>query len=259
MAYGLEEYGDEMYDALYPAYQDFQQGTVDPYKAYLWSMFTQQPIVNPYSDRIESAQGDLDKLNSYNLKNRPDNMGVFEYFRTYPEREKQKSELSASIEDMMKRSEAFPTGTPTLGYTEDQKNEMFKQASGQIHGARSSFQKDLGKTMAAQGMTQTGAPVAAMKSYDTNMGRDLSGAKTNIEVADAEAKRADKWNALSGYNTGMATDLQNRSSLEDMYNMISQLKSQSANIEAGKDANSFWNNIKSSFGRSIGTGFGTWG
>jgi hypothetical protein len=117
------------------------------------------------------------------------------------------------------------TDPSARGYDPATVNSMYGRQADALSGARTGFQKNMGSTLAAQGMTGTGAAMRGLMNYDKDYAANLRGAGRDVELANAEAKRSDLWNAGQGMlNTGQAMrdtsqGYQNLQNLQNQYQL----------------------------------------
>lgn len=89
------------------------------------------------------------------------------------------------------------------GYDAATVNEMRGSATGALAGARRSQLQDINRNVAASGMGNTGLGVrAAMQSGRDYMAQQRT-ANRDVDLAQAEAKRNDLWNAQRAWEGGL--------------------------------------------------------
>ena len=173
------------------------------------------------------------------------------------------------------------TDPSARGYDQSTVNSMFGRQADALSGARGAFQKSAGQQLAAQGLSNTGAGMRALMNYDTGYGANMRSAARDVELANAEAKRSDLWNAGQGAERVASGwgDIQGR---EDAWkNANAQLRAQALGMNqsalggetdlqalasgqygqmAGqlqqKNRPGFWGNLGSSLAQGFGSGLG---
>lgn len=125
------------------------------------------------------------------------------------------------------------------GFSSDYKNKMMGGVMATLTGARNQYNTDLDKEAAALGMQNTGFKQRNMQKYNRNYLRQLSDARTGVDLES----RNEFWRALQGAQ-GMAE------SLHGMSSDYTQAKQ-------ADDQNSFWGTFKRSLGSSLGSNLGS--
>lgn len=139
------------------------------------------------------------------------------------------------------------------GYDQGTKDLMFGRQADALTGAKTSYMRNLSKDVAASGMGD-GSMRRGMAEYAKEHMANLRGAGRDVELADAEAKRNDLWNAVSGYQTGANMEMQNRGAEQDFWN--SEVDASRAYSGLAQSEGGFWKNFKNSLGSSLGSGLG---
>ena len=110
---------------------------------------------------------------------------------------------SGTIDPLKDTMYGMMTDESKRGYSEDTKNAMFGKQAEALTGAKASYQKNLGKTLASMGLGSAagGSRMRLMNQYEAGYAKNLREASRDVRLADAEAKRSDLWNAVQGYGT----------------------------------------------------------
>jgi len=152
------------------------------------------------------------------------------------------------------------------GYDAATKGLMFGRQADALTGARTTAMKNYGNLASAQGMGKTGQAARWMKDYDTDYTANLRGAGRDVELADAEAKRSDLWNAynLAGQGFGQLgqtaqTGLGAYGAEQGLYTGASDMAARQAQLNLAQqqaDQQGFWGSFKSALGSGLGNWFG---
>ncbi|HCV42626.1 MAG TPA: hypothetical protein DGH68_04010 [Bacteroidetes bacterium] len=151
------------------------------------------------------------------------------------------------------------------GYDAATKGLMFGRQSDALAGAKASGIKNISKMSAGTG---TGNAMRNVMELEKGSAKSLRGAAHDVELADAEAKRNDFWNATQGYqsavgmgqtNTGQLADTgnletQNRSQEQQYWDAMHNMSSDYSQLQAQKNQNSFWNQFKGGMAKGLSAG-----
>lgn len=238
---------NEMQDAMKPQYASFKSSFIDP----MQSKFAD------YSGSLSGLSSAADSLNSDYAKPLRDQM-------------------YGMMTDESKR-----------GYSDKTKNQMFGRQADALTGAKTSYMRNMGKTLASQGLggASSGARMRNLNEYENQHASNLRAAGRDVELADAEAKRADLWSAVQGF--GKAGDLasnatsqkinaaslgldalkgeaslgslqlQNLGQQQDLYNSMEQASQAYSGVKNSESG--FWKSFKNSLGSSLGNSLGSFG
>jgi hypothetical protein len=149
-----------------------------------------------------------------------------------------------------------------LGYSPETKGLMFGRQADALSGARATFGKENNRQVAAQGLSNTGQAMRNQMQYDTGYASNLRAAGRDVELADAEAKRSDTWNAINAYGNAIGTygdvgkmQLAGMGAEQDYWNSDVNAGQAYVNASLGEEnANNagFWGSFKRSAGAGLG-------
>jgi hypothetical protein len=163
-----------------------------------------------------------------------------------------KNKMWGMMEDPMKR-----------GYDAATKKLMFGSQADALAGAKASALKNVSKMSAGTG---AGNAMRNVMDVERQNATNLRGASRDVELADAEAKRNDFWQATQGYgnaaglgmqNTGQLMDtgnieMQNRGQEQNFWNSMEDASQKYSALQTQKNQNGFLGTLKRSLGGAIG-------
>jgi hypothetical protein len=167
-------------------------------------------------------------------------------------------QTETDIGDFTSRMRGIATDESKQGYSSDTVNAMRAAQTGALAGARRSTMQDVNRNIAASGMGNTGMGIRQA----ANMGRDFAAqqrtANRDVDLAQAEAKRSDKWQATGAETQGYGLGMNALAGEQGVYQGVGDIysKQQSALDDAAK-LKGFWGTFGSSFANSLGSGLGT--
>lgn len=117
---------------------------------------------------------------------------------------------SGTVDPLKEQMYGMMTDEGKRGYSESTKNAMYSKQAEALTGAKSSYMKNMGKTLASQGLGSAsgGMRNRMLNQYESENAKNLRSASRDVQLADAEAKRADLWSAVQGY--GSAANLESQ-------------------------------------------------
>jgi hypothetical protein len=131
---------------------------------------------------------------------------------------------------------------------------MFGRQADALSGAKTSGMKDLSRFTAAQGIGNTGTLMRNVMEMNRKNGIGLREAGRDVEMADAEAKRSDLWNAFQGWNRTGQNWASGLGMKEQEYSDREGLAKFWADYQQKRQSpiKNFTNNFFSSFGSQLG-------
>jgi hypothetical protein len=176
---------NEMQNAMEPKYGQFQKNVLDP-------------LAQSYKDYGKEATGKVDTAYSDIMSGYDSLQGKFGGFK------------SGTVDPLKNQMMGMMTDESKRGYSQDTQNAMFSKQAEALGGAKTSYMKNLGRTLASQGLggASGGARNRMLNQYESQHASNLRESSRDVKLADAEAKRADLWNAVQGYGTAAGLEAQ---------------------------------------------------
>lgn len=191
--------------------------------------------------------------------------------------EGQMSSMMGEYDPLISKMSGMMNDESQRGYSQDVQNAMYGKQAEALTGAKNSYLKNMGKTMASQGLggASSGTRNRMLNEYEQGHASNLRAASRDVKLADAEAKRADLWSSVQGLGSALSgksntaqgmmglglnalqgqgqaaqmgmQNMQNEQSFWDSMANQSQAYSGVKNNESG-----FWKSFKQGFGSSLG-------
>ena len=180
---------NEMQNAMEPKYGQYQKNVLDPlaqsYKDY------GKEATGKADAALTGITGDYDTLMGSLKGLSGDIAGGYDKF------------ISGTTDPLKNQMYGMMTDENKRGYSQDVQNAMFSKQAEALGGAKQSYMKNLGRTLASQGLggASGGARSRMLNQYESQHASNLRESSRDVKLADAEAKRADLWNAVQGYGT----------------------------------------------------------
>jgi hypothetical protein len=225
---------NQMENALKGSYDAYKTGTLDPLKSKFSDYGSQ------IQGQMGSLMGDYDSIT-----------GGYDKFQ------------SGTVDPLKNQMYGMMTDEGKRGYSEDVQNAMYGKQAEALTGAKSSYMKNLGRNLASMGLggANSGARLANVNQYEKQHASGLREAARDVKLADAEAKRADLWNAVQGYGTAAGLEAQGlqgkTSALSSKGNVAANMMGLGLNALQGerdvagmeaqnlRDEQSFWDSMAS--------------
>jgi hypothetical protein len=123
------------------------------------------------------------------------------------------------------------------GYSAEIQNAMRGNATGALAGARRSTMENVNKNIAASGMGNTGMATHMARKMGKDYATQQREANRDIDIANAEAQRADLWNATQAWLAGMGGE-------SDTQTRAAQIEGMQVPALTGAHDVSFWGDWK---------------
>jgi len=191
---------NQMQNAMQPKYGDYQKNVLDP-------------LTQAYKDYGAEATGKADAALSGITGDYDALMGNLKGLSSDVTSDYNKFQ-SGTVDPLKNQMYGMMTDESKRGYSQDTQNAMYSKQAEALSGAKSSYMRNLGKTLASEGLggASGGARNRMLNNYEQNQAGNLRAASRDVKLADAEAKRADLWNAVQGYGTAAGLESQGLSS-----------------------------------------------